>query len=400
MRSRWIAACVEVAGLATLALACGTSGSAGPASSSSHGSTASGTVQGTRVATGSGSSVTSSASTSSAAASVTSTSTSVTSSSEASSSTATLAAPPAPGPTNAPNGTATVTFAVSKLYIGDTDPDGTPDHSNGWTRYGFNIDGVASSNLAGFCKPVDNASPQQVHGEGPSGIENSWGHNILPILLGIAANTSTKLNAGIASGSYTQLFSLGALGAGSSYNPIASQVTQGGALLATPKFDGTDVWPSVQGTTVTLGSSYLTGNTWVSAPAGSSVSIPWFTLGSLGATTTLTINHAVVSMSLDAAHANATRGVISGVINTQAYIAQIKATAGTLDPSFCSPGNVTLESVAAQIAQASDIMSDGTQDPTQTCDGISIGLGFDGALVQVGAAVAPTSPPNPCADGG
>jgi len=45
-------------------------------------------------------------------------------------------------------------------------------------------------------------------------------------------------------------------------------------------------------------------------------------------------------------------------------------------------------------------MSDGTQDPTQTCDGISIGLGFDGALVQVGAAVAPTSPPNPCADGG
>ena len=55
----------------------------------------------------------------------------------------------------------------------------------------------------------------------------------------------------------------------------------------------------------------------------------------------------------------------------------------------------------AQIAQASDILTDGTQDPTKPCDGISIGLGFDGALVQLGTPVAPPPPPtNPCGDGG
>jgi hypothetical protein len=50
-----------------------------------------------------------------------------------------------------------------------------------------------------------------------------------------------------------------------------------------------------------------------------------------------------------------------------------------------------------QIAQASDILQDGTQDPTLPCDGISIGLGFDAVLDQLGPMVAPKPPPpNPC----
>jgi hypothetical protein len=43
------------------------------------------------------------------------------------------------------------------------------------------------------------------------------------------------------------------------------------------------------------------------------------------------------------------------------------------------------------IQQASDILTDGTQDPTKTCDGISIGLGFemvDAARGGVGPASA------------
>jgi hypothetical protein len=36
------------------------------------------------------------------------------------------------------------------------------------------------------------------------------------------------------------------------------------------------------------------------------------------------------------------------------------------------------------MVQASDILSDGTQDPTQTGDGISIGLGFNATVVQLG----------------
>ena len=42
-------------------------------------------------------------------------------------------------------------------------------------------------------------------------------------------------------------------------------------------------------------------------------------------------------------------------------------------------------SLITQIRQASDIMSDGTQDPRKTCDGISIGIGFDATQAQRGA---------------
>ena len=45
-------------------------------------------------------------------------------------------------------------------------------------------------------------------------------------------------------------------------------------------------------------------------------------------------------------------------------------------------------------------MQDGTQDPTKTCDGISIGLGFDAELVQLGPIAPPAATPNPCADAG
>ena len=41
---------------------------------------------------------------------------------------------------------------------------------------------------------------------------------------------------------------------------------------------------------------------------------------------------------------------------------------------------------APELIQASDIMQDGTQDPTKTCDGISIGIGFEARVVQLGAA--------------
>jgi ubiquinone/menaquinone biosynthesis C-methylase UbiE len=142
----------------------------------------------------------------------------------------TLASPPGPGPMQPPTGTGTTTFAVTKLYIGDTDPDGTPDVANGWTHFGYNIDGVAPNNLAGFCKPLFNASPSQVHKEGINGIENSFGHNILPVLLGINSQVSATINQAITNGYFTLLFSLDQLGTGVSDNPLTSHYAAAGQL--------------------------------------------------------------------------------------------------------------------------------------------------------------------------
>ena len=119
----------------------------------------------------------------------------------------------------------------------------------------------------------------------------------------------------------------------------------------------------------------------------------------MGIATELVIHHAVVSMQLDPTHQHATKGVISGVLVTDELTAEMTRLAGNIDVSLCT-GNLH-DSIVTQIEQASDILQDGTQDPAKTCDGISLGLGFDGEIVQLGS-IGPATPPNPnpCSDAG
>jgi hypothetical protein len=44
-----------------------------------------------------------------------------------------------------------------------------------------------------------------------------------------------------------------------------------------------------------------------------------------------------------------------------------------------------LQSLITAVRQASDILGDGTQDPTKTCDGISMGMTFTMAPAQIGS---------------
>src|SRR5579871_1119177 len=62
--------------------------------------------------------------------------------------------PPAAGPMHPGDGTGSVTFAISKLYLGDTDPDGTPDKANGWKHFGYDLDGkISTATSTDLCKP-------------------------------------------------------------------------------------------------------------------------------------------------------------------------------------------------------------------------------------------------------
>jgi hypothetical protein len=294
---------------------------------------------------------------------------------------------------HAPDGATDVTFAITKLFIGDTDPDGTPDATNGWKHFGYNIDGVPVEALGTFCEPVNGANPQTVHEQGEGGIENAFGHLVVPLILSLASDASTQIDSQLASGAFTSLFTLGKLGAGAEYDPLPSQAALGGALGMPPKFDGTDTWPVVMGTPISIPNSYLVGNTWVSPSLdGLVLTIPNLPVagGHETPTVTLTLHHVVLSMQLDAAHQKATGGVISAVVATSDLVGAIQLAAAAVDASFCSPGS-TFQSLAAQIQQASDIMQDGTQDPLAPCDGISIGLGFEAAIVQLGPMVAPSA---------
>jgi hypothetical protein len=92
-------------------------------------------------------------------------------------------------------------------------------------------------------------------------------------------------------------------------------------------------------------------------------------------------------MTLSADRKSATLGTIGGVLNTEEFVAELKKVGALLD--LCNSS--LFDSLITQVRQASDIMSDGTQDPTKTCDGISMGLNFEMGQAQLGD-VGPVMP--------
>ena len=77
--------------------------------------------------------------------------------------------PPAAGAMVAGDGPGT-TFAISQLFLGDTDPcvpsagqfqcTGAIDKTNGWMQFGYDLDGQTdTATTKNHCKPVDGANP-------------------------------------------------------------------------------------------------------------------------------------------------------------------------------------------------------------------------------------------------
>jgi hypothetical protein len=317
-----------------------------------------------------------------------------------------LAHPPAPADgAAAPDGAGTTVVALKKLYLGDTNRDGTANKVNGWKQYGYDLDNLASTATStDLCKPRNNTSPKSLYPDGNKGIDNSFGKNILTIITALASDASTKVNQGIAEGKFTIMLSMDKLGEGKDYNGVVTKLYGGSELGSTPKFDGTDKWPiipellnvdsDITTAKVQFPSAYIVNNTWVSGGKGEVA----LNLSVSGITLELTISSAILSMDLSADHKSATNGTIAGVLPTEVLTSELRKVAGAIDPSLCKGSAV--DSLIAQIEQASDIMKDGSQNKDAECDGISIGLGFDGGIVQLGA-IGPKAGPkdNPCEAG-
>jgi hypothetical protein len=309
------------------------------------------------------------------------------------------AEPPPQGPSNPSDGLADTTIAISKLFLGDTDRDGTPDTANGWKNYGFDIDGkISTAASTDLCQPRGGAAAKNVYPDGANGIDNSFGKLIVPIIAGIASDFATKANDALAAGGATSLFTLRTLGSGASYNPLVSAIYQSENRGGSPKYDGTDVFlidpaslddpDDVTKPKVVSPNAYIVNNTWVTGDK-LQLQISLYTGGSFFLT--LPIQAATISATLSADHQTATLGTISGVIPVTALEAQLRAMAAQTDPSLCN--GPTAVSILTQVEQAADILQDGTQDPTKPCDGISIGLGFDGAVVKRGPPGPMLTPP-------
>jgi hypothetical protein len=320
-------------------------------------------------------------------------------------------------PPTAPEGAAACadpgsTQAVNELFLGDTKRDGTPDPTNGWKTLGYNLDGLKSLKTStNLCKPRAGGSAAAVYPDGTEAIDNSFGKNILPIILGLASDLSTTANESIQKGEFTLMLDLSKLGrdcTGASAKLFAgTQLVDSMGMEIVPKFDGTDEWPvspdllnnpmDPTSSKIVFPQAYVAGNTWVSGTKGT-VSLQ---LSISGFTVSLDIQNAYVTLDLADGNASGTNGTIAGVLDTEQLVSQIGKVAAAFDTSFCDPESPTLVSILNQLRQASDIMKDGTQDPSKECDGISIGLGFDASAVTLSAVGALAEPPeDECGGGG
>ncbi len=315
-----------------------------------------------------------------------------------------IAPPEEPMETTACEGAGAV-MAISQLYLGDTKRDGTPDPTSGWKSYGYDLDGRVSTKAStGLCKPRAGGSPAAVYPDGDEGRDNSFGKNILPVILGLSSDISVQANEAIANGEFTIMLDMQNLGTASDCNTLVTKLYGGGNLGAVPKFDGTDMWPILPdllndpmdpaSAKIVFPKSYVVKDTWVSGSKGTvklQLSIGGFTIA-------LDINSAVITVDLDADRQGGTNGTIAGVLETESLITEISKVAAAFDESFCDPNSPTLQSILNQLRQASDIMKDGSQNPAVECDGISIGLGFNAEKVMLGMVAPPGDPPpDPCA---
>lgn len=294
-----------------------------------------------------------------------------------------IAEPPLPPP---PGNIDPSTLAVRRIFLGETDRAGA-SNKDAWKSYGRNVDGLVSTrDSTDLCRRVVSASSaNQV--DGNNGIDNAFGKSIIPFLAPFSAAPSKHATDAIAAGARTPVFlvekSVGSVaqvgfshleatpapGWGSSTpRSLAAPWTENGGPSA--------AWEvTVSGDTVR--SRSVRGSVTIAIPFGDQ-------------TLVLPINVPEIEMSKDG-----TNGTLSGVVPTEDFIAAFERVAGSISTQLC--GGSTLDSIKLTIRQASDILADGTQDPNQSCNGLSIGIGFEAAPVTVaGVADAPAPARNPC----
>jgi hypothetical protein len=282
------------------------------------------------------------------------------------------------------------TFAVSSFDLGDLGPDGTAD-PNAWKAIGFDVDHLNGS-VAGSCQLAQGVAAID---DGNNAIDNSFGENIVPILGTTGTSPSKSLNQAAIDGRFTLLIQV----TGFTDDPAQTNTGLSGHIFFATPFGGdpdagirptftqADDWPYRNDTHVDLPSGYVTSGTFVNAGTSD---FP-LALALAGSTVLLTIHHGTIAFRHDPANQALTGGTIAGVVDTQELVKSMDALGARFTPPLC-PGGI-LDLVKQRIAQSSDILNDGTQDPTKPCNGTSIGISFEAKRV-----ANPTKPGPPSAE--
>jgi hypothetical protein len=300
-------------------------------------------------------------------------------------------------------------FAIRHLWVGDLDPATGQQSSTAWSTLGFDIDGrVTTLHSTDVCQLAPGASHNtQIDGVG--GIDNSFGASIVPVfeatLLSNNKPFGQDLQDSISAGQVTDLIVVRGLGGGPTVSPLAASLAVAAPLGKTPTFTVDDVWPldpssvreaDAAAPLIAFSHAYVTGDVFVAEPPSGSGEIA---LGYWDSRLLVfPVRHVQIAMTLSADGTSATSGTISGVLPADRLVEALRLLTGSISSSLCSGG--AFDSVAGQFEQAADILLDGTNDPSQPCDAVSIGLGFDAVRVQAGPVADILPQPDPCAEAG
>jgi predicted small lipoprotein YifL len=322
------------------------------------------------------------------------------------------AEPPAPAVPSASATTGHVTFAISRLFIGDTDREGKPTFG-AWASYGYDLDGISSLACADqdpptLCRPRDGADATSVHTDGDEGRDNSFGKHLAAFFVGMDSHFTESMNARLAAGGATLLVDIDGLGVSPSVGPLTARLHATTSLPTAPLYDGSDAFPirpellddPANAATALLHTedSYVADDVWVGRFAGD---LPIDLTFDLHETRVRVVIHdPVITMRLDIARARVTLGTLAGVVSAEALSTELgDAYYRLLHDSFVLCSTAAHDDVVESVLQAADMPLDGVSHPESACDGISIGLGFKAEQATLGPIAEPETPldpPPPC----
>jgi hypothetical protein len=319
--------------------------------------------------------------------------------------------------------TAKHNYAISKLYLGNYTRTGQHDTSLGWQNFGYNLDGLVTTRTSTDVCTLASGAAKDVQVDGPEGIDNSFGENILPIVTSFN-DVDMTVNTSIAAGHFTVMAYVTGL---DDSNPMQTAAGLSGVLLpgadyaglndgGAPAFNMTTNWPVAPNTlkcaaagcagqdpvtnaSVSFPMAYVTNGTFVNG----SPSDVQLSLGIGGQMLNVTAHAAIMTFQVTSP-GTVKNGTIAGVIKTDELLSAVQGIAGHISHSLCSAASFA--SIAMAISQAADIIlaSDGSISNTAgtPCSGISIGIGFDATEIAAPTVIAaPATPsPDPCADAG
>ncbi len=286
-------------------------------------------------------------------------------------------------------------LAVDKLYLGGRTFD-DKESSVAWKDFGFNLDNLTTtSNFATHCKPAAGGSTS-VFEDGSSGRDNSFGRNVRVILEALVPSLDGQANDAITAGQFSQIFVFPGLGSSGDAEALVTKVYGAGVLGKAPSWNGADCWPilyenlldpkDVGSAKTVYPASTLVKNVWNSNGTSDMV----LTLNVAGQSVPIKIYQARMAVQLAATHQGGALGHIGGYLKSEEFVQTLRAVSGAINKAACQLFD---GGVADQLRRASDLLDDGTQDPTKTCNAISVGLGFTLRQVALGPSLPKTAEP-------